>query len=106
MNDQEFEDLKDDIARTMAELRSLQKRYRTEVGQDYLGIRQVDEDVTDKVEVGNPDDEFLQIYTCVCGARFDDYEALSIYKDDYWECAECGRGLYFRNNVRVFEVFV
>ena len=62
-------------------------------------------DVTDKVEFGNPDDECLPLHKCVCGKKFDHFSALvSVYEDGAWECDDCGRKLFFRNSIKVFEV--
>ena len=62
-------------------------------------------DVTDKVKIGNPDDELVSVYKCVCGAEFDYWNfTISIYPDSPCVCDECGRMLVFRSTVRVFEV--
>ena len=62
-------------------------------------------DVTDKVEFGDNDGEFLPLTKCACGAKFNLWDfTLSIYKDDPRECDHCGRKLYFKVSVSVFEV--
>ena len=64
-----------------------------------------DTDVTDLVGFGNPDDELLPLTECVCGARFDMWDmVISIYREDAYECDKCGRRLYFRNDIKVYEV--
>jgi DNA-directed RNA polymerase subunit RPC12/RpoP len=62
-------------------------------------------DVTDKVDFNNPDDEYLPLTRCVCGATFPSWDqVLSIYPEHPWECPACGAKLVFRNAVRVFQV--
>lgn len=65
-----------------------------------------DLDVTDKVSFGNNDDEALPLTKCVCGEKFQEWAFIvSIYPK--WEasaCPKCGRRLYFRNAIRVFQV--
>jgi len=64
-----------------------------------------DKNVTDQVEFGNSDDELLPLKKCVCGKEFCFWTAsISIYKDNPWECKGCGRKLYFRNEIKVYEV--
>ena len=61
--------------------------------------------VTKKVEFQNNDDECLPITKCVCGAQFIPWEfIISIYSDDASSCPECGRKLYFCNEIQVYEV--
>lgn len=60
-------------------------------------------DVTKQVEFGTPDDELLPLTRCVCGQDFHLWDqSLSIYKDDCWQCPQCGRKLYFRNGIKVY----
>ena len=62
-------------------------------------------DVTDLVDFQNNDDECLPITKCVCGTVFAPWQfIISIYEDSPYKCPECGRGLYFRLGIRVFEV--
>jgi DNA-directed RNA polymerase subunit RPC12/RpoP len=64
-------------------------------------------DVTSQVEFGNNDDEHLPLLKCVCGKKFPSWEAvISIYPDDPWQCDDCGRRLFFRNEIRVFEATI
>lgn len=62
-------------------------------------------DVTAQVSFGNPDDEVMPLYKCVCGKKFEPWDAMvSIYPDGAWQCDECHRQLYFRNSLTVYEV--
>jgi len=62
-------------------------------------------DVTDQVEFEGNDDECLPITKCVCGARFGAWEfVINIYEDMAHNCPVCGKKLYFRASVRVYEV--
>jgi DNA-directed RNA polymerase subunit RPC12/RpoP len=62
-------------------------------------------DVTEKVEFGGVDDEHLPLYKCACGTRFVPWTAVvSIYPESPWQCDSCGRRLFFRNRLRVFQV--
>jgi len=63
-----------------------------------------DKDVTDKVDFREADGECLPLVKCVCGKRFDPWDCiLNIYREMPWQC-ECGRKLYFRNSIRVYEI--
>jgi DNA-directed RNA polymerase subunit RPC12/RpoP len=67
-------------------------------------LNETERDVTDKVAFLNNDDELLPIIKCVCGQKFEPWTfIISIYKDDPTECQSCGRKLFFRNMIRVFE---
>lgn len=63
-------------------------------------------DVTDKVDFGNPDDEFLPMTKCVCGHKWDMWGGftISIYRDSASECPKCNRKFYFRQSIRVYQV--
>ncbi len=62
-------------------------------------------DVTDQVHYTWPDDESLPITKCVCGATFPAWEfTISIYADQAYQCPNCGRKLFYRNAIKVFEV--
>ena len=62
-------------------------------------------DVTDLVEFGRPDDEFLPLTKCKCGKRYEPWEFnLSIYASDPSVCDNCGTKLYFSSRTRVWEV--
>ncbi len=64
----------------------------------------MDKDITDCVRFGNSDDESLPLTQCVCGKKFGMWHTvISIYRDDPWECS-CGRKLYFKNSVSVYEI--
>ena len=64
-------------------------------------------DVTEQVEIGTgeQDGEHMPLYRCMCGVPFKTWEAvLSIYPEDPWVCPNCGTKLYFKTDVKVFEV--
>lgn len=62
-------------------------------------------DVTDKVQYGLNDDEALPLTKCVCGTAFEPWDMiLSVYDDTPEACPVCGRRLFFRVSIRVFEV--
>jgi hypothetical protein len=62
-------------------------------------------DVTAEVCFGTNDDEALPLLKCVCGKKFDLWNAIvSVYPDNPWQCDECGRQLYFRNSITVYQV--
>ena len=63
-------------------------------------------DVTDRIEIGDYDDELATVTKCVCGAAFklwgDFY--ISIYPDTPYACPKCGRKFFFGNEWKIFEV--
>lgn len=62
-------------------------------------------DVTEKVNYGLNDDEALPLTKCVCGTTFRPWEMiLSVYDDTPEACPVCGRRMFFRVSIRVFEV--
>ena len=63
-------------------------------------------DVTDLVSFKRPDDEILPLTKCVCGHTFDPWtECLNLERDDLaWECPNCRRRLYWRQEIRVVEI--
>ena len=62
-------------------------------------------DVTSLVDFQNNDDELLPITKCVCGKTFSPWTFnISIYEQDPSTCDGCGRKLFFRLGIRVFEV--
>ena len=64
-----------------------------------------DIDVTNMVDFHDNDGESLPLVQCVCGERFAEWDCiLSIYRDMAKKCSKCGRKLYFRNEIRVYEV--
>ena len=64
-----------------------------------------DRDVTNAVDCLNPDDESLPLVRCVCGSTHQRWTIqLGIDASDAEAMPCCGRRLYFRNHVRVFEV--
>lgn len=64
-----------------------------------------DKDVTDQVDFSYNDDECLPLTKCVCGKTWNTWTyILSIYRDTAHECPQCGRRLYFRPHIKVYEV--
>jgi hypothetical protein len=62
-------------------------------------------DVTEHVEVGENDGESCPILRCVCGHKYEAWDAvLSVYPDSTFQCDECQRQLYFTVAIRVFQV--
>jgi len=65
----------------------------------------MERDVTDQVDFGWSDDEFLPITKCVCGERFGWWEfSIGIYADEAKPCPACGRKFFFSTQVTVYEV--
>jgi len=61
--------------------------------------------VTHLVDFYENDGECLPITKCVCGQMFEPWEFfISIYKDIAYACPTCGRKLYFRADITVYEV--
>lgn len=61
-------------------------------------------DITNLVDFGFSDDEYLPILKCACGAEFKPWEyMISIYSDDVNACPKCGLKLYFSVSVRVYK---
>ncbi len=62
-------------------------------------------DITDQVDFQFNDDEYLPLTKCACGKKFDPWKfSISIYEDDPDICPNCGRKLFFRISIRVYEV--
>ena len=62
-------------------------------------------DVTEQVQFGYIDNESMPLHKCVCGKKFDGWDqVLSMYENDAWQCDGCGRKLFFRCHVSVFQV--
>jgi hypothetical protein len=62
-------------------------------------------DVTDQVSFYFPDDETLPLTKCVCGKIFALWEfVISMYREHPTVCPNCGCWLYFKQEIRVFEV--
>lgn len=62
-------------------------------------------DVTDLVDFGLNDDEYLPLTKCVCGQTFPYWSfIISTDPEDVSECPGCGRRLYFAVSIRVFEI--
>jgi DNA-directed RNA polymerase subunit RPC12/RpoP len=64
-----------------------------------------DKDITAEVSFYDNDGDSLPLTRCACGAKFPAWEfILGTYADMAHTCPHCGRRLYFRNSIRVFEV--
>jgi len=64
-----------------------------------------DIDVTHLVKFHDNDGEHLPLIECVCGDKSDPWDfILGIYREWARECPKCGRKLYFRNDIRIYEV--
>jgi len=64
-----------------------------------------DIDVTDQVYFGQSDDESLPLTKCVCGKEHEPWDViLHIERDDISPCDNCGRKLYWRGTIKVYEV--
>jgi len=62
-------------------------------------------DITSEVQFGAPDDGYLPLMKCKCGEEFDYWEfVLSPYSKDLAVCPRCGRQLFFRQTITVYEV--
>ena len=65
----------------------------------------MDKDITEQVDFDLPDGECLPLLKCVCGKRFQYWDCIIHMDRDFaHKCDECGRQLYFRNSIRVYEV--
>ena len=64
-----------------------------------------DKDITQEVQVGDVDGELLALEQCVCGERFGLWgKTIGIYRDYASKCPACGRNLYFRMKLTIYEV--
>jgi len=62
-------------------------------------------DITSEVQFGAPDDGYLPLMKCKCGEEFDYWEfVLSIYPKDPAVCPKCGRRMFFKQMITVYEV--
>ena len=64
-----------------------------------------DKDITTEVAFWDNDGEPLPLTRCACGREFPAWKfILGPYADSAHECPQCGRRMYFRNDIHVFEV--
>ena len=64
-----------------------------------------DKDITSQVQFGGVDGELLPLTKCACGQEFDYWDfVLSIYRVEPDVCPNCGRKMYFKLEVTVYEV--
>jgi hypothetical protein len=62
-------------------------------------------DVSDLVQLGDPDGELVPVQACACGFRPPYWGFyLSVYSDKPTACGACGRRFYVSIGVRVYEV--
>ena len=62
-------------------------------------------DRTNDVDFGSSDDELLEIRKCVCGRQYPYWEfVIGIYEWEASVCASCGRKLFFKATIRVYEI--
>jgi len=65
----------------------------------------MDKDITNQCSFGEIDDECLPLRKCVCGEEYDHWHfVLSIYREGASICKKCGRKLYFRNKITIYEI--
>ena len=65
-----------------------------------------DLDVTDKTNWGDIDGESLALTKCACGYKFGyllDF-IIGPYRDSPHHCPGCGRALYFKIRIQIFEI--
>lgn len=64
-----------------------------------------DLEITKQVEIGYFEEEDLVLKRCVCGKKFEDWDfVLHPYDDTANTCDGCGRMLYFRVDIHVYEI--
>jgi len=62
-------------------------------------------DVTEDVEFGDVDGEYLELLTCKCGTQFSHWDkTLHNNIKDVVKCHVCGIKLYFNCEIKIFEV--
>ncbi len=64
-----------------------------------------DIDITDRVKYDLSDGEALPIVKCVCGNEFPSWKfIIKMDRDEPRMCRKCGRRMYFRAEIKVYEV--
>lgn len=61
-------------------------------------------DITNLVDFGLNDDEYLPLTRCVCGQTFKYWGFVISMDSEGTECPNCDRRLYFKVAIRIFEV--
>jgi hypothetical protein len=62
-------------------------------------------DITDKVKFGDNDGECLPLEQCICGYKFNRWSfIISVYEDISSICPNCGKSLFFRTSISVYEI--
>jgi len=65
----------------------------------------MDKNISNLIRIGDVDGESLPLIRCVCGIEFPEWTfILGIYRDNAHQCPHCGRQMYFRNNIKVYEI--
>ena len=65
----------------------------------------MDKDITNEVEFNLNDDECLPLTKCACGLEFEAWNFIvGVYRDSPAICPECGRKMYFKAGIKVYEV--
>jgi len=63
-----------------------------------------DKDITSQCTFGDSDGESLPLTRCACGKDFPMWDKIiGTYRDLSTKC-DCGRKLYFKNDVHIYEV--
>lgn len=60
------------------------------------------EDVTDEVIFGLPDADYLPLSRCVCDRQFGYWDFIINDDKSYPRLCDCGRELYFEQNIHVY----
>jgi len=64
-----------------------------------------DIDITDKTRWGDIDGESLALTQCTCGKEFGYWDfIIGPYREWPHHCPDCGRALYFKIHVQIFEI--
>lgn len=62
-------------------------------------------DITDQVKFSSIDGECMPLLKCACGKTWDDWDFILGDDEDHpSKCFNCGRWLFFRAHVKVYEV--
>ena len=62
-------------------------------------------DITDKVDFGDNDGDYIPITKCICGKKFIPWDFfITTDENDPRKCPNCQRKLLFTINIKVYEV--
>ena len=68
-------------------------------------IKPMVREITDEVRVGSVDGEHASLLRCACGRKWSDWDFfIGVYADDPKSCPSCGRMMFFKMDVKVYEV--